>query len=360
MMNINRILVLSENISATQHIGFSRPLKNLVIDSSLVVGMGSIHKVRNFKAKSKKLWEQHNPDVLILSRFTNARALHFIEVAKKTGIPVIFHIDDDLLNVPLSLGKEKYDAYHQPKRMRALVKNMNASDLIYVSTKPLAIAFEKHGITRPIVAGDLYCSIDADLITTPLPSTVPVIGYMGTGGHSADLAMMMPAIVKLMNENPLLRFETFGTIKPPKELSIFGNRYAHHKGVSDYELFLERLKELGWWVGIAPLEDNPFNRCKADTKWVEYSFAGMPVVASDLPVYHKACADESGILAKNNTEWFYALKALVRDAALRQKFVTNAQTKLSQQYTHNILEKQIMGVIQQVQSTQRNKAENVS
>ena len=78
--------------------------------------------------------------------------------------------------------------------------------------------------------------------------------------------MVLPAVRRLMSEVPNLRFETFGTIGATQSLSEFGSRVGHHRGVPNYALFLARLSELGWWVGIAPLEDTPFNRCKADTK----------------------------------------------------------------------------------------------
>lgn len=344
---VQRILVLSDRIGATQHISFAQPLEKLLGAEKVKMCMESDQKDWKFKKVTQQIWLDSNPSVLILSRYIHERAMRFLELARKTHTPVIYHIDDDLLDVPISLGTAKYDYYHQPERLKALRTVMNASDMVYVSTPVLADTLAAHGITAPIVAGDIYCAVDPALTHQSIPATQPIIGYMGTGGHSEDLALVLPAIIRLMKEIPALRFETFGTIQPPEELACFGSRYAHHPGVPDYELFLSKLAELGWWVGIAPLEDNTFNRCKADTKWVEYSFAGIPVVASNLPVYHRACADGSGILAGNDADWFNALAMLICNAEYRHKLVDAAQEKLARLYPHSVLEKQLLNVIDQ-------------
>jgi hypothetical protein len=262
---------------------------------------------------------------------------------------VIFHIDDDLLAVPESLGASKYKAYNSPERLQALRDNIEDSDLLYVSTAELEKRFREHGIAAPIVAGDVYCAVAQDEIgALTAPATGPVIGYMGTAGHSADLAMVMPAICEVMDAIPSLQFEVFGTIKMPAELDRFGSRARHIPTVADYTQFLPFLRSLGWWVGLAPLEDNSFNRCKADTKWVEYSLAGMAVVASDLPVYHRACADGAGILASSHVQWSDALQQLIYRPNVRQRMVQASQAKLRQAYTHEKLRAQVLHLFHRV------------
>jgi hypothetical protein len=156
-----------------------------------------------------------------------------------------------------------------------------------------------------------------------------------------------------MREMPALRFETFGTVPPPSEMVEFGARYAHHAGVLNYAGFLKRMCELGWWVGIAPLEDTAFNRCKADTKWVEYSLAGMAVVASDLPVYHRACDDGAGMIAADAGEWRLKLGALLRSSDLRARTIAAARQKLKRNYTHQALQRQLLSVIDRATSAFR-------
>lgn len=331
--------------TATQMISFGQPFDP---------GVGYLPIRIAFDQRSSSVIEvekslaSHRPDVLVLSRYTSELGLHWIRLARAAGIPVIFHIDDDLLAVPASLGEAKYRAYNSPERLKALRENIDGSDLLYVSTAELAKRFAQYSIGTPIVAGEIYCSVDPDRIGGSLPSASgPVIGYMGTSGHSADLAMAMPAVCKVMDEIPDLQFELFGTIRTPGELGRFGRRVRHIPPLSDYDAFIGQLRSLGWWVGLAPLEDNSFNRCKADTKWVEYSMAGIAVVASDLPVYHRACAEGAGLLADSTDSWTDALCTLILQPALRTRMVDTAQAKLRDHYAHELLRAQLVSICQQ-------------
>lgn len=291
---------------------------------------------------------KHRPDLLVLSRYTSDRGLDWIRLARQAEIPVLFHIDDDLLAVPASLGEAKFKAYNSPERLKALRDNIAGSDLLYVSTAELAERFDGHGIGTPIVAGDIYCSVSGDQVGALVdPAGGPVVGYMGTAGHSADMAMIMPAICQLMDSMPTLQFEVFGTIQMPAELERFGSRARHIPPVAEYAEFVPFLRSLGWWIGLAPLEDNSFNRCKADTKWVEYSAAGMAVVASDLPVYHRACADGAGILATSASDWKDAVHRLVHRPDERQRMIDAAQLKLRDHYGHARLREQVIAVFEQ-------------
>jgi glycosyltransferase involved in cell wall biosynthesis len=305
-------------------------------------------------ADIEKAFAAHSPDLLVLSRYTSDRGRDWIRLAREAGIPVIFHIDDDLLAVPASLGEAKFNAYNNPERLQALRNNIAGSDLLYVSTPELAKRFHEHRVGTPIIAGDVYCAVSKDQVGALVgPADGPVIGYMGTAGHAADLAMVLPAVCDLMEAIPSLQFEVFGTIKMPPELERFGIRARQLPPVANYAEFLSCLRSLGWWVGLAPLEDNAFNRCKADTKWVEYSTAGMAVVASDLPVYHRACANGSGILASSTSDWSDAVVRLLHDPRARQRTVETAQNKLRETYSHERLREQVMKVFEQASAIAR-------
>ncbi|MNR95225.1 hypothetical protein D3C72_263540 [compost metagenome] len=346
-MTPRRVLVLCDAVGATQTISFVQPLQQAVADGRIDLKVLPHEKTWTAPPAAQTFIADLKPDILVLSRYTMPGALDLIAAAKARGAAVIFHLDDDLLAVPESLGRAKYEHYSEPGRVAALMNALNASDLIYASTPVLAARLAEHGIVAPITAGDIYCSIAPHDKMAPLPSTGPVIGYMATGGHGADLDLVLPAIERLLEMMPELRFETFGTIPPAPGLARFGKRIAHFPGERDYGAFLARLNELGWWVAIAPLEDTPFNRCKADTKWIEYAFCGIPAVASDLPVYHKACADGAGVLAAANDQWFEALLRLVSDPRARQDMLVAARRRLDERYGREVLGRQVTAIFDQ-------------
>lgn len=339
-----RLLVICDTVGATQQISFAQPLAEDIRSGAVRLAMLAHDPAWSDPAVCRKKWNANPADVLVLSRYTSGLAEGWITAARATGARVIFHIDDDLLNVPESLGQAKYEHYNQPARLAALRAAMQASDFIYASTPVLADTLRAHGVTAPIIPGDIYCSMAEDLPRT-LPATGPVIGYMATGGHGADLALVVPAIRDLMIEMPELRFETFGTIGTAHGLESFGSRVSHHRGVGDYAGFLSALANLGWWVGIAPLEDTPFNRCKADTKWVEYSFAGIATVASDLPVYRQARDAGAGLMARSTDDWRRSLRQLLVDRRVREAAVGVAREKLVTRYSRRALRDQLLTII---------------
>ncbi|WP_088626289.1 hypothetical protein [Oceanicola sp. 22II-s10i] len=339
-----RLLVVADRVGATQEISFAQPLASRPGDM-LVYFDKNLRQKEAIRAR----FDYVQPTLLVLSRYTYQNGLYWAQLARQAGIPVIFHIDDDLLQVPMSLGPEKYAAYNDPARLKALRDNMEACDLLYASTAPLAEDLRGHGIRVPIVAGDIYCSVDLDTAPPLPPATGPVIGYMGSGGHAADLEMIEGAIARLMLRFPTLRFEIFGTLPIPRALQPFSDRVGHvTPGMLDYDDFIALLRRLGWWIGLAPLEDNRFNRCKADTKWVEYSQAGIPVVASDLPVYHRACAGGAGFLAGDEEAWYGYMERLILDPGRRAETTSRAAQRLKTVYQRENLTRQVLEIFGQV------------
>jgi glycosyltransferase involved in cell wall biosynthesis len=336
-----RILLIADVIGATQQISFLQPLQHLIAAGDIQI----VFKNQSDLKRNMLSADDMRADIIILSRLSRDVRNRFRSV-KHGKTPLIFHIDDDLFGVPESLGQEKFSRYGTSTRLDALRGNVELADLVYASTIVLKDTLLSRGITTPIVAGGIYCTVDPATTAQSLPSLTPVIGYMGSKGHVGDLAMVVPAIERLMDEMPELRFETYGTIAPPEALARFGDRVGHHPPTTNYVGFVSTLCSLGWWIGLAPLEDTPFNRCKADTKWVEYSHAGIPTIASDLPVYGRACADGAGLLVENGEHWYHAITTLLDDAELRGRLVERAQAKLVSVYNHAALERQLLGVFE--------------
>ena len=59
-------------------------------------------------------------------------------------------------------------------------------------------------------------------------------------------------------------------------------------------------------VALAPAVTNPFNKSKSDIRIYEAGMAGLPVIASPVP--YREAIHEYGVVAKNNSEWFRALR----------------------------------------------------
>jgi hypothetical protein len=74
----------------------------------------------------------------------------------------------------------------------------------------------------------------------------------------------------------------------------------------------------------------------------------MAVVASDLPVYHRACADGAGVLAQGRDQWRQSILRLIERPQERASMIEAAERKLREQYSHARLREQVAGIFEQV------------
>ena len=283
-MNIS---ILCETVEATQVISF-------LFDQSLIKESEQIKFTVHEWSKLKTLnrieayAEIFNCDYLILSRWYNSDSyLDVLNEAKRLNKNVFLHLDDFLYDVPKSIGKGKWEHYHNKDRMKALLDVTESVKGLIVSTSRLSIEIQKILPDISIYTCPFYKVFEAPELNDKdnIKSPYPTIGYMGTKSHINDLDMIIPKIEKLMCDHRNLRFEAFG-LQPPKSLiKKFPDRCSAITRVSNYQEFKTVLKSRGWWVGLAPLIENNFNYCKANTKLLEYIQAKIPIIASRFGPY---------------------------------------------------------------------------
>jgi hypothetical protein len=103
----------------------------------------------------------------------------------------------------------------------------------------------------------------------------------------------------------------------------------------DYESFARALQTTPMDVAIVSLEDNLFNRCKSNIKWLEYSACGIAGVYSDLPPYNSCIRHgQTGLLVGNRVQdWFQAIDTLVTNVSLRRAIAQQARQEVLSDYT---------------------------
>ena len=339
------ILIFTENVNATYFISFEIPLEALHRQGLLNFAVASQLRVGK---KGSGVWERWDrgfrPDLVILTRYGLPFGKEILGYFRAKNIPVVYHIDDNLLEIPPSLGaavQQSQGAVEVVQERRCLLENC---DLIYASTayltEHLKSLFPQQkfftGIYAPYMAN--HVQKNKKFFKAPL-----TIGYMGSRGHQEDLELVVPALVRLLDDNPKLRFEVFGTIKMPPALLRFGRRVRSHEVNKGYAGFLTKLSSLGWSVGLAPLASDKFNFCKAPTKYIEYTAAGIPVVASDILVYNQVVPKSGGVLVTE--DWYGAIDSLLKNEASRLAMLNNAQQFCASAFSEKLLQRQLQNLI---------------
>lgn len=357
---VTRILFIANALIPTLQLSFSKPLAKQIAQGTVLTDLLSefqikeLVKLRRSKAQVQdwitKRIRDFDPTIIIFCRYSGPHADHVTRMAEKMGIPTVFHVDDDLLNVPVEIGQKKFEFHNSPPRLETVRHLFENVDLVYCSTQALKNRIVSYGFENTFLVGEIYCS--GKVLAPAEDRPVKKIGYMGFD-HAHDLEMVLPAIVQVLRENSEIGFELFGSIPKPVVLEEFGARITVIPPIPNYEEFLEKFSTLQWDIGICPLAKTDFNAVKANTKWVEYTSVGTAVVASANTIYDGCCADGCGLLAADNDEWVRALDNLIRTPGHRVTQVKKAQQKLINEYSIERLEQQVAKILDVAQRSKK-------
>lgn len=330
-----RLLVVADAAGATLQINFLRPIHAALAagdvrimlltedDERLAVKSG--YSPKQLVAEA---WEQASPDLVFVSRYGGSLAADLLQKSSQAGVPLVYHLDDNLFEVPIEAGIEKAKKYGTPSRQQAIRTLLENASVVYLSTVRLAAQLRE----RCQLASNVFIGKIASA-SNPLPSCPsaaprrPSFGYMASSSHAADLQLALPGIVAGLRAHPDLHFTVFGSLRPPPELGIFDQRVEHVSAIGDYDDFLKHLASMRWDWGIAPLQSGRFNEAKTDTKWVEYSAAGVASIVSRHPVYHD-CSQGGAAVTVGDLDWAEKLPHILGDRALADRTMAAARQRL--------------------------------
>lgn len=106
-----------------------------------------------------------------------------------------------------------------------------------------------------------------------------------------------------------------------KEAESVGLKIYCHAWVNLYDYYI-KFGYLNFDIGLAPLQDTIFNRCKSPLKFYEYSIFGIPTAASNVVPYSLEC---NYLINNNYEDWFEKLGALIASKKLRESVAEEAR-----------------------------------
>lgn len=343
-----KVLIFTEYVNATYFISFDIPLRPLHATGKINIAVASQKHVELNRDRCWEAWSnKFQPDVVVMTRYGQADGKKILDYFIQCGVPVIYHIDDDLLDIPESLGAEIQQRNGAKDVIATRTYLLKNCDLIYASTLELENLMQNRFPDQRVYSG-IYAPYMGELIKPGQTKsrTKQVIGYMGSKGHQHDLELVVPALECLLDERADLEFEVFGTIKMPIALERFGSRVRSRSVQKSYVDFLDTLAELGWDIGLAPLVDAPFNQCKAPTKFVEYTACGIPVVASNICVYKEVIPENGGLFAEH--DWYNPILEYLDNPLRRQSAIITSQKYCESKYSVQMLQQQLINIFETI------------
>ena len=252
---------------------------------------------------------------------------------RRRGVPVIYELDDNLLDLRRDEPWEKYPG----DSLRSVVAFLaRQADGMIVSSPALAERVARLRGNVVVVPNALDERLFGFAPDPPAPDAAAVtIGYMGTLTHEADIRMVLaPLRALLVRHAGRVRLEIVGGAEGERIASLFGGLpyRTREPGLEDpYPKFVAWMRaHLRWDVAIAPLEDDAFTRGKSDLKYLDYAALGIPGVFSDVGPYRGSVRHrETGLLAKNEPKaWADALEEIVSDGVLRARLAEAAKAEV--------------------------------
>jgi GT2 family glycosyltransferase/MoaA/NifB/PqqE/SkfB family radical SAM enzyme/Tfp pilus assembly protein PilF/glycosyltransferase involved in cell wall biosynthesis len=270
-------------------------------------------------------------DLIIVQRFfPMANTSPLLECILASGKPVIYETDDLLVEVPTTNPHQKGADAAKPYIFDLIAK----ATAVTVSTEEMKNAFTGYHRQIQVIPNLLDDRLwTAQMPTKPIAAPV-VIGYAGTPDHKADLVLLEEVLDQIAAK--------YGNRVAFSFMGCDTERIRRLPGFSaitfepGYENYAKTIQKAGIDIGLVPLADNRFNRCKSNIKWLEYSACGFAGIYSDLPPYRSCVKDgETGILVAGYDvdTWVAALERLIDNPDLRHSIALAARTEVLTSYT---------------------------
>lgn len=309
-----------------------QPLQALLAESS--IEQHHLHQLDQRPAPDAFAFGLVQTDVLLCLHWLNDHALQQLQLAsQRLPMKIVLLIDDLLTDLP------DYNPYARlnPADIADRLQHAAAlADRIIVTSNGLATAYAGlHDDLRVIhnaLPEQPWCELGQAMLVrngnhSERASNRLRVGWAGGAQHDGDLAILEPV---MQASASTVDWIVLGHC-PPR----IREHLAECHAAVDFIDYPQALCRLELDVAVAPLLDNPFNRCKSMLKILEYAALGLPVIASRVGCY----ADTPALAVDNNSaDWTDAIMRYQQEPGLRHRHGAQMQAWLQQ---HHLLSRQL-------------------
>lgn len=277
--------------------------------------------------------------------FKAEKALKYL---KENGVKIVYDADDalDLID------ESNFTFYEIMKDKSSVNEVLEYADEITVSTPMMKKYME--GKTGKKITVIPNCYTPSEWMF-PRPKREGFrIGFAGSATHVKDLIHIIPEIERLQSKYDV-RFIIMGfggkdyvewhknfrfkatesakrdLIELDKRLSKIQFEWVEFVDFTNYP---STLINMALDIGICPLTNTPFNRCRSACKAMEYTLSGALALASDIEPYRD---DKNSILVENDN-WYSVIEGYINFPEFKEQRIkehlewTKANRNINSQY----------------------------
>jgi glycosyltransferase involved in cell wall biosynthesis len=262
-------------------------------------------------------------DVLHVHRYCEPQVWQLAREAKALGAAVVWDQDDFQAATPRGVAHERiWNGFAGDRRLTHMRRLWRFVDLTTTPSAQLAEQMARDGAPTPAVIPNYLP--DTFLRPDRQPHTGVTIGWTAGLEHAADVERLpiLPALQRLLDERDDVNVVSIGL-----RLGLRSHRYGHSP-VVPLSLLTRQLAICD--IGIAPLSDIAFNRCRSDVKLKEYAAAGLPWLASPIGPYAGLGEKQGGRLVPDD-RWYEELLRLIDKPKDRRKLARRGEKWVTEQ-----------------------------
>ena len=251
-------------------------------------------------------------DLLVVVQLGQTPINGLVHHRRRLGRPTLFELNDDVGQVGDWIAEK--GAVHSPLWRQQVLGAAAACDAVQFSSLGLRKRFAS--LHRHSHVLDPYVPVPAAM---PHKPTGFVVAWAGSNTHLDDLLAIAPALADFLRSHPEAKFALMGDLgrlqpvlqQLPHE-QLMPRQFGSYE---DLQAFLA-----GVHVGIAPLQNTGFNRCRSDGKFAQYAAAGAYALLAESSVFaphrhHAQLFDSPQEMARQLTELYNDRSALSSKAA---------------------------------------------
>lgn len=224
---------------------------------------------------------------------------------------------EDGVNIDLSKNRIK---------MGDIRKTLADADMVTTTTKILAEKFREFNKNVKVLPNCV------DMKRWENPGIKKVgdnlrLFWAGGGSHYEDWYQLKDVLPYIMDKYKNVDLHIMGQMWESTLAGIDKKRVYFHQW-EDVHSYPYKVTSLDIDIGLIPLRESEFNRCKSPIKWIEYAANRIPTIATYMHPYSEmeAIDSENGLYVQNNEKeaWVEALEILINNKDKREAISNHA------------------------------------